>query len=307
MVSMWSSYNLYHKFSFYGNEVLAFGSFFMYLFILKLRERITEEDPWERLTRFVAPVLLFYVMISVLLIHIIYVGRLATGDSANLPQINPLHFVLSNYGFPFAFYFVFLSYLESKDILKSFCIVHKPLVLSAFLVLFTLFIWLYEQWLRLLFQGASFYADLAYFANPIGPFNSWNRVEMLPGLIGSIIAIANMLVLYVQMRKPLPKIGKEEEKMPYAFSLFQFLTKISEVIGGTSITIFRSAIDGYNKRFDKEVQVEDTIKLSNIPEEEWPEFIEFVLGIFYMCIGPITWEEAKQIEGLEEIVRRAKG
>jgi hypothetical protein len=99
MVSMWSSYNLYHKFSFYGNEVLAFGSFFMYLFILKLRERITEEDPWERLTRFVAPVLLFYVMISVLLIHIIYVGRLATGDSANLPQINPLHFVLSNYGF----------------------------------------------------------------------------------------------------------------------------------------------------------------------------------------------------------------
>ena len=73
--------------------------------------------------------------------------------------------------------------------------------------------------------------------------------------------------------------------MPYAFSLFQFLTKISEVIGGTSVTIFRSAIDGYNKRFNKEVQVKDTIKLSNIPEEER---LEFVLGVFYVCIGPIT-------------------
>jgi len=69
----------------------------------------------------------------------------------------------------------------------------------------------------------------------------------------------------------------------------EFLTKISEVIGGTSVTIFRSAIDGYNKRFNKEVQVKDTIKLSNIPEEER---LEFVLGVFYVCIGPITWEEA---------------
>jgi len=80
---------------------------------------------------------------------------------------------------------------------------------------------------------ADFYekkSDLAYFANPIGP---------------------------------LPEISKEEE-MPYAFSLFQFLTKISEVIGGTSVTIFRSAIDGYNKRFNKEAQVKDTIKQASL-------------------------------------------
>jgi len=112
--------------------------------------------------------------------------------------------------------------------------------------------------------------------------------------------------LHIKLKEPVPAIKREEVEVLYAFSLFQFLTKISEVVGGAAITIFKSAIDGYNKRFKRNIEIEDTIRLSKVKDDEWPEFIKFVLRIFNMCIGPITWEEAEQIEGLEEITREVK-
>ncbi len=73
------------------------------------------------------------------------------------------------------------------------------------------------------------------------------------------------------------------------------------MIGGTSITIFRSAIAGYNNRFKRDIKVEDTISLSNIEEKEWPELMSFVLLVFYQCIGPVTWERAEEIGELKGI------
>ena len=305
--ALWGGYNLWGKPGrpFFGNELLAVGSFFMYLFLLKFRERMTKEDPWDRLTKFVAPVFMPYLIISVLMIHTIYVDKITVYGTAELTQINPLHWLLTNFGFPFAFYFIFLSYMECNDLLKSLKVIHKPLVISAFLVLISLFLWLYTQWGIFLFRGTPFYSDVAWLTNPIGPFVSWSEIEMIPALVGSIIAVANMLFLYRKLRGQVPQI-KEDEVERYAFALFQFLTNISDMIGGTSITIFKSAIDGYNSRFGKNIKIEDTIHLSNIEEKEWPKFMEFVLGVFYMCIGPVTWEKAKGIEGLEEIVETAR-
>jgi hypothetical protein len=278
----------------------------MYLLLLKLRERIREEDPYDRLTKFFAPMLLFYIMITVIMIQLGYIRDLTMHKS--ISAINPIFWALDNFGFLFAFYFLFLSYLECKDLLKSLHIIHKPLVLSAFLVLATYFIFLYQHWcIGYLFEGTPFYEEVEYFAIPIGPIKTWTSIQWLPGFIGSIIAIANMFLLYLQVRKPVIEMKREEVEIPYALSLFQFVTRISEVIGGATLEIFKSAIDGYNKRFNKSITIDDTISLSNIKDEEWPKLLDFLLSIYYMCIGPVTWEEAKQIEGLEKIVEEAKG
>jgi hypothetical protein len=131
-------------------------------------------------------------------------------------------------------------------------------------------------------------------------------IEMLPGLIGSFIAIANMSVLHLKLKEPMPEIKKEKMEIPYALSLFQFVTNISEVIGASTLAIFRSSIEGYNERFNRNIKIDDTIRLSNINDGEWPKLLDFVLNIYYMCIGPVTWEEARQIEGLDKIAEGAE-
>jgi hypothetical protein len=301
LVTIWFLNQLWSKIPFVGNEILAVGAFLMYLFLLKLRERMTGEDPYDRLIKFVVPMLIPWIMLITMIIPLHYAGEEALGS--NVTCLSPLEGIV---GFSLAFYFVFLSYMECKDLLKSFRVIHKPLILSAFLILATFLIWQYNKWCIFLFLGTPLYGEMAYFASPDALLYSWEKSEMLPGLFGSFIALANMFVLHSKIKEPVPEIKKEEVEVPCAFSLFQFITKISEVVGGAAITIFRSAIDGYNKRFNRNIEVADTIHLSNVKNEEWPEFIEFVLRIFNMCIGPITWEEAKQIRGLEKIAEGAE-
>lgn len=261
---------------------------------------MTGDDAWDRFTRFFAPALFFYTMISVLMIHLTYVNAVVLG-ATELQQKNPLYYVLSSFGYPFAFYFIFLSYIECKDLLKSLRVVHKPLVISAFLVMITFLLWLYEQWCIFLFGGTLLYRDVVQLSYPIWFFTEWWTIELLPGFIGSVIAMVNMVFLYKQLKKPLP-IMSEEEAGRYVIGVFKFLTGISEVIGGTSLTIFRSTVEGYNERFCRNIKINDTIQLSGLNREEWPAFIRFMLDVYYKCIGPITWDIARDVEELKGFV-----
>ncbi len=105
---------------------------------------------------FFAPALFFYLVISALMIHLTYIDAVAIRGATELQQVNPLYWLLNNFGYPFAFYFIFLSYIECKDLLKSLKVIYKPLVLSAFLVITTLFLWLYEQWCIFFFRRTPF-------------------------------------------------------------------------------------------------------------------------------------------------------
>jgi len=91
--------------------------------------------------------------------------------------------------------------------------------------------------------------------------------------------------------------GKDEI---YSFALFQFVTKTSELVGEESMHIFRSAIDGYNKRFNRNIEVGTQISFSNVQPEEWPQLVKFVLDIYAQCIGPTTFEIAREIDGLRD-------
>jgi hypothetical protein len=86
--------------------------------------------------------------------------------------------------------------------------------------------------------------------------------------------------------------------------MFEFLKNSTEIIGGATMTIFRSAVEGFNKRFSRDIRIDDTIHLSGLNEDEWPRFLEFLLNTYYQCIGPTLFECTKEIKILDEIVRR---
>ena len=139
MFNIWSWCGLWGRYPFFGNEIMGIGAFLIYLFFLHMRERFTGEDPWDRLFRFTAPYLMFYLIYCVTTMHTIYLGRLLQGtESFSLLETvwtNPIFYAFNNFGFPFAFYFIFLSYVECGNILKRFGIEHRPILISAVLIL----------------------------------------------------------------------------------------------------------------------------------------------------------------------------
>jgi hypothetical protein len=89
----------------------------MYLFLLKLRERIREEDPYERLMRFVVPMLLPFIMILAMMYPLSYAGNLAL-ENPEVIWANP--FRAGIIGYPLAFYFVFYPIWNVRTCLKAF-------------------------------------------------------------------------------------------------------------------------------------------------------------------------------------------
>jgi len=60
------------------------GAFFMYLFLLKLREKMGGEDPYDRMTRFVAPMIMPLVLALCMFVPLTYLARLYAGESLSV-------------------------------------------------------------------------------------------------------------------------------------------------------------------------------------------------------------------------------
>jgi len=111
------------------------------------------------------------------------------------------------------------------------------------------------------------------------------KVPFLWGMAGKI---------GIKMERP-----RSEDEL-YSFALFQLVTKTSEVVGEESMQIFRSAIEGYNRRFNRNIEVGTQISFSNIEQDEWPQLAKFVLDVYVKCIGPVAFDIAKSIDGLKD-------
>jgi hypothetical protein len=136
------------------------------------------------------------------------------------------------------------------------------------------------------------------------------KIDYLIAFIASGFAIVpGIIALFtISPRKEiLPKEeAKELEGKIYALNLFQFVTRIANLIGGSTLIVFKSSIRGYNERFNKGIRIDDTIHLSNIEDKDWPKLLAFLIDTYYQCIGPIAIEEAKKVEGLEEIAEKVE-
>jgi PAS domain S-box-containing protein len=92
----------------------------------------------------------------------------------------------------------------------------------------------------------------------------------------------------------------------YEFSTLLFLVNANLVIGDSALDILQGTVSGFNSRFGKSVKIEQGMLLKNLGEEDWPEFLEFLLDRFYECIGPTTFECAEGIGTLEPILEKVK-
>jgi len=251
---------------------LVAGSMLLYWFALTVRERQTGESAHQKLIDMAPPLMMF----SVFFIGIFW-------------GIHPQHdLVWALQRFSYVGYVIFaLCYLESGEFLRRFGVRswYLPSIASIVLLLHPLI--LIHNQMRIL---------LGYIESTPEMF------RLLPftfGALAGLTAIIPELWFVLEMRKGMPPIGEKDLKDRYLGDLFKFLTRTSEVMGGATLTTFRSTIEEYNRRFNRRVEIDDTIRLSGLGSEEWPEFIRFMLDVYYQCIGPLVFECTEGIDLME--------
>jgi PAS domain S-box-containing protein len=94
--------------------------------------------------------------------------------------------------------------------------------------------------------------------------------------------------------------------LKYELGTLMFLSNATIIVGDSSLEILKGTVEGYNRRFSKSIGIEEGIALTNMLEEEWPSFLEFLLSRFYECIGPPTFECCEGIKCIENVVEKVK-
>jgi hypothetical protein len=251
---------------------LVAGSMLLYWFALTVRERQTGESAHEKVMDILPLLMLF----SVFFIGVLWGMH---------PQ-HDLGWALQR--FSYVGYVIFaLCYLESGEFLRRFGVRswYAPSIASIVLLLHPLI--LIHNQMRILFG----YIESTPEMFTLLPFTL--------GTLAGLIAILPEFFFVLEMRKGMPAIDERRLESMYVRGILQFLTKTSEVMGGATLTTFRSTIEGYNRRFNRNIKADDTIKLSGLGSEEWPEFIRFMLNVYYQCIGPLVFECTEGIEVME--------
>jgi hypothetical protein len=284
---LWSQLGFWGVHEFFGNELLGIAALLMYLFLLRMRERLTGEDAYDRLLRFTAPFLMFYLIYCVIAMHLFYVGRILQGGSLSTLAAgwkNPLIYAISNFGFPFAFYFLFLSYIECDNMMGRLKMKHGALVLSAFLILTSFLLWLYNQFSLFLFRGTSIYGELSNFL----PGMTYDDFQMVPGFAGAMIAIVGTRTLYREMRKGVSLSGKA--KTADEELLLRFASEMGGVIGGVSLTLLRLSLERYSDSTGIRVELGEG-GFSDFS----PDVPAFVVRFYAECVGPLAFRKARDL------------
>jgi PAS domain S-box-containing protein len=117
----------------------------------------------------------------------------------------------------------------------------------------------------------------------------------------SVLERAGISASRALARKVEAQVGKN-----YELATLMFMSNATLIAGDSSLEILRGTVEGYNRRFNKNIGIKEGIVLTNMPREEWPSFLEFLLSIFYDCIGPTTFECSEGIKSIEDIVEKVK-
>ena len=269
-----------HIYWFISYFVLFTGSLFIYWFVTLLRECQTRESAYQKFTSILPLIFAFFVFFV-----------------ATFWAIHPEHDLLWAVARPtlvFGYLILTLCYLELASFFRKFGSKYWYfLTISSFVFLGYPLISLHNS-----IMVALGYAE----SSPL----YLRGIQSSFGFIAGILAVIPSIILLLEMRKPMPKIDKKALENEYLVALFEFLKNSTALIGGATMTIFRSTVDGFNKRFNRDIRIDDTIHLSRLNEDEWPRFLEFLLNTYYQCIGPTVFECAKEIEILDSMVKKIK-
>jgi hypothetical protein len=129
------------------------------------------------------------------------------------------------------------------------------------------------------------------------------------GVIGGVFIGKDMSTLQstgFSATKILARKVESEVGENYELATLLFMSNATMLAGDSSLEILRGTVEGYNKRFNKNIGIKEGVALTNIPEDDWPPFTEFLLSTFYECIGPMTFECSEGIKTFEGIVGEVK-
>jgi hypothetical protein len=128
-------------------------------------------------------------------------------------------------------------------------------------------------------------------------------------IIGGVFIGKDMATLQragIAATKVLNKKVEEKLGKDYELATTMFISNAALIVGDSSLEILRGVVDGYNQRFGKSIGIEDGIAPINLPDKEYPSFVEFLLSTFYECIGPTSFECSEGIKSIGGIVEKVK-
>jgi hypothetical protein len=128
-------------------------------------------------------------------------------------------------------------------------------------------------------------------------------------VIGGVFIGKDMSTLQragIAATKVLNKKVEERWGKNYEVATTMFMSDAALIVGDSALEILKGVVDGYNRRFNKNIEIKEGISLRNMPEAEWSPFIGFLLSTFYECIGPTTFECTEGIKSIEDIAEKVK-
>jgi hypothetical protein len=257
---------------------LFVGSLFIYWFVTLLREYQTQESAYQKFTSILPMILTFFVFFV-----------------ATFWAIHPEHDLLWAVARPtlvFGYLILSLCYLELASFFRKFGSKYWYfLIISSLVFLGYPLISLYNS-----IMVALGYAE----SSPL----YLRGIQSSFGFIAGVLALIPSIILLLEMQKPMPKIDKKVLENDYLTAMFEFLKNSTGIVGGATMTIYRSAVEGFNRRFNRDIVIDDTIHLSGLSEDEWPKFLKFVLNTYYQCIGPILFDCTKGIDILDDLTKK---
>jgi hypothetical protein len=267
-----------HVYWFISYLALFVGSLFIYWFVTLLREYQTQESAYQKFTSILPMILTFFVFFV-----------------ATFWAIHPEHDLLWAVARPtlvFGYLILSLCYLELASFFRKFGSKYWYfLIISSLVFLGYPLIHLYNS-----IMVALGYAE----SSPL----YLRGIQSSFGFIAGVLALIPSIILLLEMQKPMPKIDKKVLENDYLTAMFEFLKNSTGIVGGATMTIYRSAVEGFNRRFNRDIVIDDTIHLSGLSEDEWPKFLKFVLNTYYQCIGPILFDCTKGIDILDDLTKK---
>jgi hypothetical protein len=260
--------------------VLFVGSLFIYWFVTLLRECQTRESAYQKFTSILPLIFTFFVFFT-----------------AIFWAIHPKHDLLWAVARPilvFGYLLLTFCYLELAIFFRKFGSKYWHFLTASSVLLLAYPLISLHNSLRIAFGIVE--------SSPL----YLRGIQSSFGFIAGILALIPSISLLLEMKKPLPRVDKEKLENDYLLAIFQFLKNTTNTIGGATMTIFKSVVEGYNRRFGKEIRIDDTVHLSGLSLEEWPKFMHFLLDIYYQCVGPITFECSKGIDIMEDTVKKVE-
>jgi hypothetical protein len=184
-----------------------------------------------------------------------------------------------------AFFLLFLSFLRMADVYKRLGSAYYNSMIAAALLTSWQFFMVVQRLMGPI-SGVRLPEAMALGSHAFVTFSS---VHLFVTLLTIILASLPSIPLLKQIRTPVSASHGKEDR-----DIVHFVEDMSELIGGSAITLFRKGLEEYNTEHNTTVRFDPKTGLSD--KESSEDILSYVLNYFESLIGPVcrrVYEESK--------------